>query len=72
MAANRVAKAADTLTFHRVEQPLGRGGILVLGVGILGPVNSAKNVGFGFIVVASLMNLVALIARRVQRKDVAT
>jgi hypothetical protein len=68
----RVAEAADTLTFHRLEQLLGRGGLVILGVGIWWPVDAAKNVGFGLVALGFTMNIVGVIARRAVREDAAS
>jgi hypothetical protein len=70
--AIRAANVSRTPTFHRLEQLLGRGGLVILGFGIWWPNDAAKNVGFGLLVLAFAMNVVGMIARRAARKDTGT
>lgn len=65
----RVHAATLTVGFHRLEMWASRGGLIILGIGIFGPIEWAKNVGFGLIVISFVMNIIGMITRRFERKD---
>jgi hypothetical protein len=71
VTAKRVAEVADRLTFYRLEQLLGRGGLVILGVGIWWPIEVAMTLGFGLVAVGFAMNFTGMIPRRAVRRDAA-
>lgn len=70
--ARRVADVTLSEAFHTVEVWASRGGLSVLGIGIFGPIEWARDTGFGLVVVALLMQIASEIVRRKRDKRAAT